>query len=180
MLNRLLLVATVILCIVLSIRNLPSASATEDDQSGFKRELYKVEVHESIMGNPSLAAIWRQYGEMKAGWRSDTFRARFPDESKYRYTFEEEYECRQHLAEQWEELKATSPQLSDKYLDNLVKVKNSRYFKEYVYVYFGKSSWKTDEDKLRLDEFKKWCKSNLKGPKKETRVNVTKIEFAEW
>ena len=180
MLNRFLLIAVVTSCIIVSIRSMSSASASENNNDGFKRELYKVELDESIMNRPALVAIWQQYGQMKARWRDGLFRVEFPDESKYRLTLKEEFECRKHLAEQWETLKASSPKYSDRYLDNLVKVKNSRYFKEYIYSYFKKRHWKVDKDKLKLDEFKRWCKLNMKGPKKETPVKIVKIEFAEW
>ncbi len=66
MLTRILLIAVVTSCIILSIRSMSSASASENNNDGFKRELYKVELDESIMNRPALVAIWRQYGQMKA------------------------------------------------------------------------------------------------------------------
>jgi hypothetical protein len=180
MLNRFLLIAIATACIILSIRSMSSASGSENSDDGFKRELYKVELDESIMNRPALAAVWQQYGQMKASWRAGLFQAEFPGESKYRLTLKEELECRKHLAEQWEQLKATNPKYSDKYLDNLVKAKNSPYFKEYIYSYFKKGHWKVDKDKLHLDEFRRWSELNMKGPKEETRVKIVKIEFAEW
>ena|GEM_PF-2205412 len=180
MLNRFLLIAVATACIIFSIRSMSSASASESHNDGFKRELYKVELDESIMNRPALVAVWQQYGKMKARWRDGLFREEFPNESKYRLTLREELECRKHLAEQWEKLKAANPKYSDRYLDNLVKVKDSRYFTEYIYSYFKKGHWQVNKDKLLLDEFKRWRKLNMKGPKKETRVKIVKIEFAEW
>lgn len=180
MFNRVLLAGIVILFAFLSIRSFPSASATESDQPGFKKELYRVELDEGIIDKPALAAVWHQYGEMKVDWRTERFQSQFPNETKYRYTFEEEYECRMHLAEQWEKLKSENPRFSDEYLDNLVKVKNSRYFREYIYSYFKEGSWNYDKDRLCLDEFKRWRKLHMDGKKKATEVKLVEIELAEW
>lgn len=180
MFRRMLFIIASAACILVLAHGFPAVSATESESSGFKKRLWKVEVHRSVMGKPALATVWRQYGEMKANWRSEKFFEVFPTETKYRYTFREELECRKFLAEKWEYLKKTSPRFSDEYLDNLVKVKNSRYFDEYIYTYFREGSWHIDKDRLYLEEFKKWCKINMKGSKKETRIDLVEVELAEW
>ena len=168
------------LCAFFSIKTISSVSATENGSEGFKKVLFKIEVDKDILDNPALVSVWSQYGKLKVKWKTEIFRTEFPNESIYRPTFKEEYECRLHLAEQWEKLKESNPQFSDRYLDNLVKVKNSHFLKEYVYSYFKKKEWEVDKDKFFLDEFKKWRKNNLKGPKKETHIKLTRIELTEW
>jgi hypothetical protein len=178
--NRLVLTAVTVFFALLIVHAFASVPEQESGKSGFKRELWTVELDKSVMNKPALAVVWRQYGELKVKWRTEIFRERFPDEKSYRYTFAEEYECRKLLAEKWEELQGTRGKHEDDYLDNLVKVKNSRFFKEYIYSYFKNGDWDVNENILYLDDFKKWCDLNLDGPKKETHIDLKKIEMAEW
>jgi len=178
--NRLITAAIAVIAIIFSLEAISSANATENSKEGFKRALYKVEVSKSITDKPALVSVWRQYGELKAKWRTEIFHKEYPTETKYRYTFREEYDCRMLLANQWETLKKSNPRFSDEYLDNLVRVKNSRYFNEYIFSCFKKGDWKVDKDSFYLDEYKKWAKNNMKGSKKQTKVKLVEIELAEW
>lgn len=178
--NRLVLTAVAVLFALLIVHAFASVPEQDSGKSGFKRELWRVELDKSIMNEPALAVVWRQYGELKVKWRTEIFRERFPREKSYRYTFEEEYDCRKLLAEKWEEMQGTRGERSNTYLDNLVKVKNSRYFKEYIYSYFKKGDWDVNENILYLDDFKKWRDLYMDGPKKETHVELKKIELVEW
>jgi hypothetical protein len=178
--NRLALLIAVALSVSVILISISSASQDEAQGQRFKRELYRVILDRDIMDRPALVTVWQKYGEMKAKWRSELFYAEFPSESKYRYTFKEELECRAFLAEQWSIIRKQKSRFTDRYLDNLVTVKDSRYFKEHIYSHFKKGSWRIDGDKLFLDEYKKWRKKHLKGPKKETRIKLEKIELAEW
>lgn len=170
----------VVLCVCVVLIGISSASQDEPPGQRFKRELYRVILDRDIMDRPALVSVWQKYGEIKAKWRSELFNKEFPNDSKYRYTFKEELDCRAFLAEQWTIIKKQKKRFTDRYLDNLVAAKNSRYFKEYIYSNFRKGSWRIDGDKLFLDEYKKWRKKHLKGPMKETRVTLEKIELAEW
>jgi len=163
-----------------SLRAFSEASGQSTSASGFKREIYRVELDSRVAGKPMLAAAWTHYGELKAKWKSDLFYQKFPEEYEYRYTFDEEYACRRALADKWAELKKRHPSLSDRYLDNLLRVKNSRYFDEYIYTSFKEGSWNLDDDDFYLDEYKKWRKKNLKGPQKETHVKVVEVKLSEW
>jgi hypothetical protein len=154
--------------------------ADEQKSNGFKRELYNVELDESIRDKPAQVAVWGYYGDLKARWRTEIFKQRFPSESEYRYTFEEEFECRRALAEQWEGLKKSEARFSDKYLDNLSRAKNSAFFKEYIFSEFREDEWRLQKDSFDLQKYRKWADENLKGPKKETRVKLVKIDLAEW
>lgn len=178
--SRLTVFLAFALCVSVILISISSASQNEAQAQRFKRELYRVILDRDITDRPALVTTWQKYGEMKAKWRSELFYAEFPSESKYRYTFKEELECRAFLAEQWSIIRKQNSRFTDSYLDNLVKVKDSRYFREYIYSHFRKGSWRIDGDKLFLDEYKKWRKKHLKGPKKETRVKLEKIELAEW
>ncbi|MFH1891633.1 MAG: hypothetical protein ABIK83_03005 [Candidatus Zixiibacteriota bacterium] len=178
--NKSVLTAVAAFFALLIVHAFASVPEEGSANSGFKRVLYTVELDKSVLNKPALAIVWRQYGELKVKWRTEIFRERFPEVESYHSTFEEEYECRKFLAEKWEELQNTRASHKDAYLENLVKVKNSRYFREYIYSYFKKGSWNIDKDKLYLDEFKKWREMNMSGPKKETHVELKKIELAEW
>lgn len=178
--SKIVLSAVAVLFVLLIVHAFASVPEEGPANSGFKRVLYTVELDKKVLNKPALAIVWRQYGELKVKWRTEIFRERFPDAESYQSTFEEEYECRKFLAEKWEELKDTRSATEDAYLDNLVKVKNSRYFREYIYSYFKEGNWDIDEDELYLDEFKKWKKLYMNGPKSETHVELKKIELAEW
>lgn len=168
------------LCLLASLRAFSQASGQSANAAGFKREIYRVELDSYVTGKPVLAAAWTHYGELKAKWRSELFFERHPNENEYRYTFQEEYACRKALAKKWADLKRRHPSLSDRYLDNLLKVDNSRYFDEYIYSCFAEGSWNVNQDDFYMDEYKLWKKNNIKGPDKETHVKVVEVKLSEW
>ncbi len=178
--SRLATFVAVVLFAFVTLMSITAASQDDSRNQRLKRELYRVVVDKSITDRPALVTTWQKYGELKAKWRTELFYAEFPKEKKYRYTFKEELECRAFLADQWSIIRKQNVRFTDKYLDNLVKAKNSRYFREYVYSNFRKGSWHIDGDKLFLDEYKKWQKKHLKGPKKEPHIKLEKIKLAEW
>jgi len=180
MTNRLSVVVIIALCLLASIRAFSVAFADEENSGSFKREIYRVEVDKSVTGVPPVATVWRMFGEYKVKWRTEIFFEKHPDEKKYRYTFAEERDCRLYLADQWEKLNPDKRRYSDQYLENLVKVRNSRYFDEYIYANFRKGSWDVDKEDFYLDEYKKWRKRNMKGSRKETKVKLIRVELAEW
>lgn len=82
-------------------------------------------------------------------------------------SFDCEYRARRHLVDSWEEKRG--PDSKDAYLDALREVDFAGFLAEYLVHYHGKNHWVLP-DGLRLDEFKRWRRENLRHHKPETRV----------
>lgn len=141
------------------------------------RIIYNIKLSEDIMDKPQILMAWQMYAKYKQEWRQQLFFEQFPDEKKYRYSYKEELDCRKKLAEYWRDYKKTNPNVSDEYLDDLVKVYGSIYFPEYIYKYFKAGSWEVRKDRFRLDEFKKWAKENLGRHYPKTYSHVEEVKL---
>jgi len=136
---------------------------------------YAVILNESVLQNESAGAAWMAYGLKRILWLKEDFARNFPNEFKYRYTFEEEADCRSTMAQVWTELKQADPTRKDKYLDELEVVHKNNLMQEYVAVYLRRPGWKIDKS-LKLNDFKKWAKSNIPGHKAVTLADVKPAE----
>ena len=68
----------------------------------------------------------------------------------------------------WNQLSENDPQKS-LYMDNLVKVNNAGFTREYIWMHHKDPSWKSIND-LKLDEFKTWASINITGHKELWRI----------
>jgi len=75
--------------------------------------------------------------------------------------FEEKVSGLQEAIRFWKRDKAKKPGLSDAYLDDLEKVSDAGFLREYVWHYLRRDRWKMPPD-LRLDEFEPWRNEHLK------------------
>ena len=79
-----------------------------------------------------------------------------------------EFTGRMKLVETWEEQRALK-QASDRYLDDLVRVRNAGYLDEYTVHYFGARGWIVPVE-VRVDDFLDWRRAELPGHRPETRL----------
>lgn len=82
-------------------------------------------------------------------------------------SFECEFRARRHLVDSWEEKRGS--EATDAYLDTLREVDHAGFLAEYLVHYHGKKHWVLP-DGLRIDDFRRWRRENLRGHKPETRV----------
>ena len=78
-----------------------------------------------------------------------------------------ELTARQLLLESWEENRLQHPDISDPYLDDLARVDQSGYLREYVARYFRNPDWILPRD-IRKQEFQAWQRKNLPGHRPTT------------
>jgi isocitrate dehydrogenase len=73
----------------------------------------------------------------------------------------------------WNELSENDPKKSI-YMDDLVKVYNSGFMKEYIWTYHKDTDWK-NVDELKMDEFEAWANQNISEhkPRLEARLKLS-------
>lgn len=79
-----------------------------------------------------------------------------------------EFTARRHLVETWDEYRHSEP-AGDRYLDDLIRVRDAGFLDEYTVYYFGKSHWQVPIE-VRVDEFRGWRKRELARHRPETRL----------
>lgn len=80
-----------------------------------------------------------------------------------------EFTARWHLVEAWEAQRAEHVGSTDKYLDDLVRVRDAGFLDEYTVYYFGKKHWQVPAE-VRVDEFRAWQRQNLRKHKPQQRI----------
>ena len=113
---------------------------------------------------------WMGYALARRTWIDVKFRQRFPQEARYKYTFDEELYARGSAADMWTELNAKK-RLSDRYFNELGQVHRAGFMREYVWFCVPHPSWSTPTG-LRADAFSEWMSSHLPEHQVETRVAV--------
>ena len=84
-------------------------------------------------------------------------------------SFDCELAAREHLLESWAEKKARLDGASDSYLDQLARVAEAGFLREYVATYFARRNWELPPD-LDVPAFDAWRKAVLSRHKPETRI----------
>jgi hypothetical protein len=105
-------------------------------------ERVQMVMDESLFGeNTNVLAAWLAYGTTKSLWVTDKYLEENPDKSKYQYSFQEELDAREALVQVWKDLKKRDENISDKYLNSLIVVKDAGFLDEYVWHYFQAEEW---------------------------------------
>jgi hypothetical protein len=113
---------------------------------------------------------WLGYALAKWLWNDSKFRERFPGESSYRSTFEEELDARESAAQIWGEL-SEKEHLTDPYFAGLHKVDSAGFLREYVWYCVPHPPWKQATG-LRQQVFAKWLSERLPDHRVETWVST--------
>lgn len=80
-----------------------------------------------------------------------------------------EFTARRHLVETWEEQRGRQRHAADAYLDDLLAVRDAGFLDEYTVHYFGRAHWQVPVE-VRVDEFRRWQRTHLRGHKPESRL----------
>ena len=75
--------------------------------------------------------------------------------------FEEEVSARFRAAEVYRELSAKDKKLRDGYFEDLLKVQQAGFDREYIWVYLRQPTWLETEKPPRLQAFEPWAKENI-------------------
>jgi hypothetical protein len=103
-------------------------------------------------------------------WIDSKFFEAHPDESEYRYTFDEEVYARETLAKVWYGLHKKEG-VSDYYLSQLAMAERSGFIREYVWACLSYRGWEKPSD-LRERDFSSWFAVEIPGHLAETRASV--------
>ena len=132
--------------------------------------------NESLTAKPQgVMGAWIGYAMARANWISDHVKAGSAEAKTYVRTFEEEVAGRDSLVTIWGELKASESGLADLYLDQLQRVKEAGFLREYVWVNLRQAEWSVEPTGLQLARFEAWAKENIDGHVVETHADA-KIE----
>ncbi len=80
-----------------------------------------------------------------------------------------EFTARQHLLDTWESQREEHSGAADRYLNDLLRVREAGFLDEYVVRYFGQHHWQVPVE-VRVDEFRAWQRENLRGHQPATRI----------
>jgi hypothetical protein len=69
-------------------------------------------------------------------------------------------------------VKKKEPTISNRYLDELLRVYASSFIREYVWTYLRRSDWGAEPNGLRLEPFRAWVDENLKDHRVQTMAAV--------
>jgi len=84
-------------------------------------------------------------------------------------SFDCELTARRHLVNAWEEQSLQNQDIMDEYLSVLSQVQYAGFLAEYTQHYFSKKHWEPPSG-LRMSEFGRWRKKNLRGHRPQTRI----------
>ena len=90
-------------------------------------------------------------------------------------TFEEELAARDAMIIMWEGLKKDAPSNNNMYLDDLIRIRQSGFLPEYIWVYYRDLGWNSITEQPSIEkskQFETWAKENLMNHIPETRVLI--------
>lgn len=83
------------------------------------------------------------------------------------------YDCelaaRRILADSWAEHRAGRPGIDDRYLDDLIEVRDAGFLDAYTAYYLGRNGWQVPDD-VDVDSFEAWRHQNLHRHRVRTRI----------
>lgn len=80
-----------------------------------------------------------------------------------------EFKSRNILIDAWVERRANNPELSDDYLDDMLRVREAGYVDEYTVYFFARDNWQVPVE-VDVDGFSRWRRDNLRGHRPQTRI----------
>ena len=87
-------------------------------------------------------------------------------------TFEQEVQARDATLKTYLSVQKRDPELDIPCFDDLSRVGDAGFLREYVWVYLQQKSWSQQPSDLRLSEFDTWRQSNLSDHKPQTQGAV--------
>ena len=84
--------------------------------------------------------------------------------------FDTELKAREFMVDFW--LKVKEEKHTDTYIEELVKVRDASYLREYVWTFFRTPAWGAPPDGLKLVEFWNWRADHLRGHRPQTLAAI--------
>lgn len=114
--------------------------------------------------DPALQS-WVAYSLMKSACQLDIG----GDPPSRASTYGCEFSARTALLDTWEEKKAESPEIENRYLDALSRVRRAGFLDEYTVHYLGRKHWQVPAE-VNLGAFADWRKNHLRRHRPRTRL----------
>jgi len=138
-------------------------------QEVFKKEGLGFTIYADFMeGNEDASAAWLAYILTRQQYIMENLDKYIEVPGIISSRFEEELDARSGMLSVWEEIKSNNKSLQNKYFDDLSKVKNKGFMKEYVWTFHNRDGWEEPKD-LKLKQFEIWKKENIPEHKAETQ-----------
>ncbi len=80
-----------------------------------------------------------------------------------------EFTARNHLLDAWVEQTDEHPDAHDRYLDDLLRVREAGFLDEYTVHFFGRKHWQVPVE-VRAGDFRVWRRESLRGHRPVTRI----------
>jgi hypothetical protein len=90
-------------------------------------------------------------------------------------SFEEECLVRAATLKTYRSLQEADPELNVPYFNDLSRVADAGFLREYVWVYLRQPSWTRVPDGLHLAEFDQWRESNLRNHRAQTEGSIRTV-----
>ena len=90
-------------------------------------------------------------------------------------SFDEEFQAREATLKTYRDLQKHDAQLDLAYFNDLSRVEDAGFLREYVWIYLHQPSWSQEPEGLKLGEFGRWRESNLAGHKVETQGSIKSV-----
>ena len=123
---------------------------------------------------PGERGVWLVYLMKRAKWHEldnecgDTETVVVP-------SFDEECHARAATLKTYRALREGDPQLDVPYFNDLSKVADAGFLREYVWIYLHQPSWQQTPNGLNVAEFDQWRASNLRNHTPQTEGSIKAI-----
>jgi len=129
-----------------------TAKITKLNGGGESIEGYNINV--PGLPNDQKIALLIIYGSSRIAWEKEEGGSRKSD------MYEREIFSSEMIAEFWKKMQENGDASPSQNVEDLVKIEDAGFMREYVWVYLYKEGWVEPED-LNLDTFKAWADQNL-------------------
>lgn len=139
----------------------PSATPTP----GAPSYTVQIQLDPSLLNgqDPAIVNAWTAYANARADWIRQNTSGDEMLMTGYHRSFDEEVAGRTALVLAWLSEKQVEPGLRNPYLDELVKVYQAHFIKEYTWTYFADKDWERPKG-LDLGAYMGWAQQHLANP----------------
>ena len=145
------------------------AEQLEKSEKAFKKEGLGFTIYASFFEeDETTAAVWLAYIVTRQQYIKENPKKYLEVPGIIPAQFAEELDARTGMVTVWKDIRGNKNTSKNKYFDDLLKVKDAGFMKEYVWTFLKRESWEKPED-LKLNQFEKWSKKNIPEHKVETK-----------
>jgi hypothetical protein len=139
-----------------------------------KRQPCRFVIHWNSSPPERERAIWLAYLMFRVDHADPTTDCG-PTETIVVPTFEQEVQARNATLKTYHSIQKRDPELDISYFNDLSRVSDAGFLREYVWVYLRQESWSQNPLDLRLVEFDTWRQSNLSGHIPQTQGAIAVV-----